>query len=47
MGVNFAVPICAAVGNWLFGHPLAGGPIQLVAILLAMVIGGWREFIEH
>lgn len=37
----FAVPICAGLGNWLFGDPLTGGPILLVAIWLAMASGGW------
>lgn len=39
LALVFAVPICARLGNWLFGDPLAGGPILLVAIVGVMILG--------
>jgi hypothetical protein len=39
----FGPLVCAWLGDWLFGDPLAGGLILLAAIVLAMVAGGWRE----
>lgn len=39
LALVFAVPICAGLGNWLFGNPLAGGPILMVAIISSMILG--------
>jgi len=39
LAMVFAVPICAGLGNWLFGDPLTGGPILFVAIVGSMILG--------
>jgi hypothetical protein len=39
----FGPLVSVELGDWLFGNPLTGGPILLGLIVLAMVIGGWRE----